>query len=98
MLCLFLFAPKRQLLSLLEKLEARGYATAPLNGDIQQRQRERTIEDLKTKKVEIVVATDVAARGLDVERISHVINFDIPHDTESYIHRIGRTGRAGRQG
>ena len=89
---------KTATVELAEKLEARGYTAAPLNGDIQQRQRERTVTDLKKKKIEIVVATDVAARGLDVERISHVINFDIPHDTESYIHRIGRTGRAGRQG
>ena len=81
-----------------EKLEARGYSTAALNGDIQQRQREKTIDQLKKSKIDIIVATDVAARGLDVERISHVINFDIPHDTEAYIHRIGRTGRAGRQG
>ncbi|MBG7602674.1 MAG: DEAD/DEAH box helicase [Gammaproteobacteria bacterium] len=83
---------------LAEKLEARGYAVAPLNGDIQQKQRERTVDQLKSGKLDIVVATDVAARGLDVQRISHVINFDVPHDTESYIHRIGRTGRAGREG
>ena len=83
---------------LAEKLEARGYAAAALNGDIQQRQRERVIDQLKKSKLDIVVATDVAARGLDVERVSHVINFDIPHDTEAYIHRIGRTGRAGREG
>ena len=89
---------KTATVELAEKLEARGYVAAPLNGDIQQRQRERTVDNLKKKKIDIVVATDVAARGLDVERISHVINFDIPHDTESYIHRIGRTGRAGRQG
>jgi len=81
-----------------EKLEARGYASAPLNGDIQQNQRERTIERLKNGKLDIVVATDVAARGLDVNRISHVVNYDIPADTESYVHRIGRTGRAGREG
>ena len=81
-----------------EKLEARGYASAPLNGDIQQRQRERTIQQLKNGKLDIIVATDVAARGLDVERISHVVNYDIPHDTEAYVHRIGRTGRAGREG
>ena len=81
-----------------EKLEARGYAATALSGDIQQRQREKTIDQLKKGQLDIIVATDVAARGLDVERISHVINFDIPHDTESYIHRIGRTGRAGRQG
>ena len=89
---------KTATVELAEKLEARGYAAAALNGDIQQRHRERTINDLKTGKVDILVATDVAARGLDVDRISHVVNFDIPHDTESYIHRIGRTGRAGRRG
>ena len=83
---------------LAEKLEARGYAATALNGDIQQNQRERTIDQLKKGKLDILVATDVAARGLDVERISHVVNYDIPHDTESYVHRIGRTGRAGRQG
>jgi len=81
-----------------EKLEARGYASAPLNGDIQQSQRERTITRLKQDKLDIIVATDVAARGLDVQRISHVVNYDIPTDTEAYVHRIGRTGRAGRQG
>jgi ATP-dependent RNA helicase DeaD len=81
-----------------EKLEARGYASAPLNGDIQQKQRERTIDRLKKNKLDIVVATDVAARGLDVRRISHVLNYDIPNDTESYVHRIGRTGRAGDEG
>ena len=80
------------------KLEARGYASTPLNGDIKQNQRERTIEQLKKGKLDILVATDVAARGLDVDRISHVVNYDIPHDTEGYVHRIGRTGRAGRQG
>ncbi len=81
-----------------EKLEARGYACAPLNGDIQQKLRERTIDRLKKKKIDIIVATDVAARGLDVDRISHVINYDVPYDTEGYVHRIGRTGRAGRKG
>lgn len=81
-----------------EKLEARGFLSAPLSGDIAQRQRERTIEHLKKGKLNILVATDVAARGLDVDRISHVINYDIPHDTETYVHRIGRTGRAGRSG
>jgi len=81
-----------------EKLEARGYASTALNGDIQQRQRERAIENLKKGKLDILVATDVAARGLDVERISHVVNYDIPYDTEAYVHRIGRTGRAGRKG
>jgi ATP-dependent RNA helicase DeaD len=83
---------------LAEKLEARGYACAPLNGDIAQKTRERTIEQLKSGKLDIIVATDVAARGLDVERISHVINYDIPYDVESYVHRVGRTGRAGRSG
>ncbi len=83
---------------LADKLEARGYATAPLSGDIQQNQRERTIQSLKNGKLDIIVATDVAARGLDVPRISHVVNYDVPHDTESYVHRIGRTGRAGREG
>ena len=81
-----------------EKLEARGYACAPLNGDIQQKLRERTVNQLKKRKLDIIVATDVAARGLDVERISHVLNYDIPYDTEAYVHRIGRTGRAGRSG
>lgn len=84
--------------SLSEKLEARGYASAPLNGDLTQSKREKTVEQLKNGKIDIVVGTDVAARGLDVERISHVINYDIPNDTEVYIHRIGRTGRAGRSG
>lgn len=81
-----------------EKLEARGYASEPLNGDIRQSQRELTIERLKSGKINILVATDVAARGLDVGRISHVINYDIPYDTEGYVHRIGRTGRMGRKG
>ena len=80
------------------KLEARGYASNALNGDIKQNQRERTIDYLKSGKLDILVATDVAARGLDVDRISHVLNYDIPHDTEGYVHRIGRTGRAGRKG
>ncbi len=83
---------------LAEKLEARGYAAAPLNGDIQQKQRERTVDRLKQGKLDILVATDVAARGLDVKRVSHVVNYDIPTDTEAYVHRIGRTGRAGREG
>ncbi len=81
-----------------EKLEARGYNTAPLSGDVPQNQRERTVERLKQGKLDILVATDVAARGLDVERISHVINYDMPYDPEAYVHRIGRTGRAGREG
>ncbi|MEM9290657.1 MAG: DEAD/DEAH box helicase [Acidobacteriota bacterium] len=83
---------------LAERLEARGFPSAPLNGDMAQSLRERTIERLKAKRLDIVVATDVAARGLDVERISHVVNFDIPYDVESYVHRIGRTARAGRDG
>jgi len=83
---------------LAEKLQARGYAATPINGDIQQSQRERTIQQFKSGKIDILVATDVAARGLDVDRVSHVINYDIPYDTESYVHRIGRTGRAGRSG
>jgi len=83
---------------LAEKLAARGYNTAALNGDIVQKQREKTVSDLKAGNLDIIVATDVAARGLDVQRISHVINYDIPYDTEAYVHRIGRTGRAGRKG
>ncbi|MGD1900015.1 MAG: DEAD/DEAH box helicase [Phormidesmis sp.] len=81
-----------------EKLEARGYNTAPLSGDVPQNQRERTVDRLKNGKLDILVATDVAARGLDVDRISHVINYDMPYDPEAYVHRIGRTGRAGREG
>ncbi|MGW9629524.1 DEAD/DEAH box helicase [Agromyces sp. NPDC055520] len=81
-----------------EKLRARGYSAAAINGDIAQVQRERTVNQLKSGKLDILVATDVAARGLDVERISHVVNFDIPTDSEPYVHRIGRTGRAGRTG
>ncbi|MEZ5563214.1 MAG: DEAD/DEAH box helicase [Gammaproteobacteria bacterium] len=83
---------------LAQRLEARGFAAAALNGDMAQAQRERTIGRLKSGDLDILVATDVAARGLDVDRISHVVNFDIPHDTEAYVHRIGRTGRAGRKG
>jgi ATP-dependent RNA helicase DeaD len=83
---------------LAEKLQARGLAAAAINGDIAQAQREKTIQQLKDGRLDILVATDVAARGLDVERISHVLNYDIPYDTESYVHRIGRTGRAGRSG
>ena len=89
---------KTATVELAEKLEARGFASAALNGDIQQNQRERTVNNLKNGKLDILVATDVAARGLDVERVSHVINYDIPYDTEAYVHRIGRTGRAGREG
>ena len=83
---------------LAEKLEARGHAAAAMNGDMPQKQREQMVNKLKAGGLDILIATDVAARGLDVDRISHVINYDIPYDTEAYIHRIGRTGRAGRQG
>ncbi len=89
---------KTATVELAEKLSARGYASAAINGDIQQNLRERTVNNLKNGKLDILVATDVAARGLDVDRISHVVNYDIPYDTEAYVHRIGRTGRAGRQG
>jgi ATP-dependent RNA helicase DeaD len=89
---------KQSTVELAEKLEARGFAAAPLNGDIPQPQRERTVARLKSGQIDILVATDVAARGLDVERIGHVVNYDVPYDTESYVHRIGRTGRAGRKG
>jgi len=85
-------------LELADKLSARGFAASALNGDIAQKTREMTVDKLKKGKLDILVATDVAARGLDVDRISHVINYDIPYDTEAYIHRIGRTGRAGRTG
>ncbi len=83
---------------LADKLEARGHSAAAINGDMSQQLRERTIEQLKNGKTDILVATDVAARGIDVARVSHVINYDIPYDTEAYVHRIGRTGRAGREG
>ena len=83
---------------LAEKLEARGYSASALNGDMNQALRERTINRLKKRQLDIIVATDVAARGIDVERVSHVLNFDIPYDSEAYVHRIGRTGRAGRHG
>jgi ATP-dependent RNA helicase DeaD len=89
---------KTATVELADKLTARGYDVEPLNGDIPQNARERTVEKLKQGTIDILVATDVVARGLDVERVSHVINFDIPYDTESYVHRIGRTGRAGRSG
>jgi ATP-dependent RNA helicase DeaD len=84
--------------TLAEKLRARGYTAAAISGDVAQAQRERTVNQLKSGKLDILVATDVAARGLDVDRISHVVNYDLPIDTESYVHRIGRTGRAGRTG
>jgi ATP-dependent RNA helicase DeaD len=89
---------KTATIELAEKLEARGYSAAAINGDMSQALRERTIAHLKNGKLDILIATDVAARGLDVDRITHVVNYDIPYDTESYIHRIGRTGRAGRSG
>ncbi len=89
---------KTMTIELEEKLSARGFSAAAINGDIAQNQRERIINNYKKGKIDILIATDVAARGLDVERISHVINYDIPQDAESYVHRIGRTGRAGRSG
>jgi ATP-dependent RNA helicase DeaD len=89
---------KTQTTELAEKLSARGFAAEALNGDVAQVQRERTVGRLRDGKLDILVATDVAARGLDVRRVTHVINYDIPHDTESYVHRIGRTGRAGAAG
>jgi ATP-dependent RNA helicase DeaD len=89
---------KTATVELAEKLEARGFSAAAINGDMSQALRERAISQLKSGKLDILIATDVAARGLDVDRVTHVVNFDIPYDTESYIHRIGRTGRAGRTG
>lgn len=80
------------------KLAARGHACEALHGDIPQKLRERTVDKLRQGQLDILIATDVVARGLDVERITHVVNYDIPYDTESYVHRIGRTGRAGRKG
>ncbi len=89
---------KTATVELADKLNARGYAAAALNGDLNQQMRERVIEQLKSGALDIVIATDVAARGIDVPRVSHVVNYDIPYDTEAYVHRIGRTGRAGRAG
>ncbi|MFD1713153.1 DEAD/DEAH box helicase [Amnibacterium flavum] len=89
---------KNETETLAEKLRARGYTAAAISGDVAQAQREKTVNQLKSGKLDILVATDVAARGLDVDRISHVVNYDLPIDTESYVHRIGRTGRAGRSG
>jgi ATP-dependent RNA helicase DeaD len=89
---------KTATVELAEKLEARGYSAAAINGDMSQALRERAIAHLKNGKLDILIATDVAARGLDVDRITHVVNYDVPYDTESYVHRIGRTGRAGRTG
>jgi ATP-dependent RNA helicase DeaD len=96
--CIIFVRTKTETVELAEKLQARGYGAVALNGDIPQNVRERTVEQLKNGRIDILIATDVAARGLDVERITHVINYDIPTDTESYVHRIGRTGRAGRSG
>ncbi len=96
---MIIFVKTRQSTSeLADKLSARGYAAAALNGDMNQSHREQCIESLKSGRLDIVIATDVAARGIDVERVSHVINFDLPYDVESYVHRVGRTGRAGRKG
>jgi ATP-dependent RNA helicase DeaD len=89
---------KQATVELAEKLQARGFAAVALNGDIPQALREKTVAQLKAGRIDILVATDVAARGLDVERVSHVVNYDVPYDTESYVHRVGRTGRAGRSG
>ena len=89
---------RQETTELADRLEARGFGAAPLSGDIEQKVRERTVNRLKSGDLDIIVATDVAARGLDVERVSHVVNYDVPTDTESYVHRIGRTGRAGRSG
>jgi len=89
---------KIETVDLAQRLEARGFAASALNGDMEQRTREQTVQRFKDGKIDILIATDVAARGLDVDRISHVINYDIPYDSETYIHRIGRTGRAGRTG
>ena len=89
---------KTATVDLAERLDARGFAAAALSGDLPQKAREQVVERLKNGAIDVVVATDVAARGLDVERVSHVINYDIPYDTEAYVHRIGRTGRAGRHG
>lgn len=96
--CIIFVRTRSLTTELSEKLEARGHAVAPINGDMNQAAREQTIRRLKSGKLDIVIATDVAARGLDVERISLVVNYDIPLDTEAYVHRIGRTGRAGRTG
>ncbi len=89
---------KHETETLAEKLRARGFSAIAINGDVAQPVRERTVQQLRSGDLDVLVATDVAARGLDVERVSHVINYDIPTDTESYVHRIGRTGRAGRSG
>ena len=96
---MIIFVKTRQSTSeLADKLSARGYAAAALNGDMNQSHREQCIESLKSGRLDIIIATDVAARGIDVERVSHVVNYDLPYDVESYVHRVGRTGRAGRKG
>ena len=96
---MIIFARTKTLtVELAEKLAARGFTAEAINGDIQQSQREKIINKFKKGGIDILVATDVAARGLDVPRISHVVNYDIPQDAETYVHRIGRTGRAGREG
>jgi len=96
---MIIFARTKTLtVELSEKLAARGFSAEAINGDIQQSQREKIINKFKKGGIDILVATDVAARGLDVPRISHVVNYDIPQDAETYVHRIGRTGRAGREG
>ena len=89
---------KTRAAELAEQLQGRGYAAEAMHGDMSQVQREATVRRLRGGQAELIVATDVAARGLDVERVSHVVNFDMPNDVEAYVHRIGRTGRAGREG
>jgi len=89
---------RAETVELADRLAARGYAVAALNGDLDQKLREHTVKKLKNSQLDILIATDIAARGLDVVRITHVLNYDIPYDPETYIHRIGRTGRAGRKG
>jgi ATP-dependent RNA helicase DeaD len=96
---MIIFARTKQASSeMADRLIKAGYSASALNGDMNQQMRERTVDRLKKGSLDIVVATDVAARGLDVARITHVLNFDLPTDLESYVHRIGRTGRAGREG
>jgi ATP-dependent RNA helicase DeaD len=97
-LALVFCATKRMVDELAEEVRARGYRTEALHGDMNQAQREKVIRAAREGRVEVLVATDVAARGLDIEQISHVVNFDLPHDAEAYVHRVGRTGRAGRAG
>ncbi len=96
--CIIFVRTRAQTMEIADKLQGLGHSCAALSGDIKQAERERIIRNLKSGKLKVVVATDVAARGLDVSRITHVVNYDIPLDSESYVHRIGRTGRAGREG